>query len=116
MSMKTLPEIHKLVVEGNKASFVVHLSEDLFYFQGHFPDMEILPGVVQIHWAVTWGRQFLDAGEHFSCMDQVKFHKPVMPGDTLTVSLEWSEETALLAFRYSLGDMVVSSGRVGLKP
>lgn len=111
---KKIPEISKLVITENKAEFVAHLAEDLLYFQGHFPDTAILPGVAQVHWAVLWGRELLGADGAFAGMDQVKFHMPAKPGDDLNILLEWSSEKSRLSFKYSLAGQVVSSGRVRL--
>lgn len=108
------PELTGLSLVASRADFTFHLSENLLYFQGHFPKTPILPGVVQIHWAILWAQRLLDAGEKFSGMSQVKFHRPAKPGDQLSVSLDWNREKSLLSYRYSHVESAVSSGRIWL--
>lgn len=112
--MKTaeLPEVTDLRVEGHQVLLAARMPEELLYFRGHFPDTAILPGVVQIHWAMLWGRQYLNIDGRFAGMTQVKFHLPVRPGDRLQVSLNWHAGDSLLFFQYSLCGRTVSSGRI----
>ena len=115
--MKTsgdLPEISGLHIVGSQAEFTICLPENLLYFQGHFPEEPILPGVVQIHWAMLLGQRLLNSSKKFIGMSQIKFHMPAKPGDELDVFLDWNLEKSLLCFRYSLAKKVVSSGRIRL--
>lgn len=66
------------------------------FFQGHFPGHPIMPGVLIIEaMAQAGGILLLNAVEnpetklvYFLAIDNVKFRKPVMPGDTLRFELE----------------------------
>ena len=113
-SPSKVPEISELNIVGNQAEFTISLPQNLLYFQGHFPKEPILPGVVQIHWAMLWGKRLLDSSKKFIGMSQIKFHMPAKPGDELDVLLDWNPEKSLLCFRYSLSKNVVSSGRIRL--
>lgn len=61
------------------------------FFQGHFPDAPVMPGVLIIEALAQVGailalREFDDrAGKipFFSGIDQARFRRPVVPGDTL---------------------------------
>ncbi len=63
------------------------------FFQGHFPDNPVMPGVLQIEaMAQTAGIIVLTAfpeeerggnSVYFMTVDEVKFRKPVLPGDVL---------------------------------
>ena len=61
------------------------------FFQGHFPEEPVLPGVLQIEaMAQTGGLLVLSQGEdperystYFMKIDNVKFRQKVVPGDTL---------------------------------
>lgn len=114
MSLAWLPEITGLNITDSRAEFITALPDELLYFKGHFPQEPILPGVVQIHWAILWGQRHFGINKKFIGMKQVKFHLPARPGDELNVLLEWDSERSLLSFRYSLAGKVVSSGRIGL--
>ena len=66
------------------------------FFQGHFPGHPIMPGVLIIEaMAQAGGILLLNAVEnpetklvYFLSIDNVKFRRPVMPGDTLRFELE----------------------------
>jgi beta-hydroxyacyl-ACP dehydratase FabZ len=66
------------------------------YFQGHFPGAPVMPGVLQIEAMAQAGGILaskavtFDPATHvmlFMAIDQVKFRKPVVPGDQLHVEV-----------------------------
>lgn len=65
------------------------------FFQGHFPDAPVMPGVLQIEALAQVGailalREFEDRDEKipfFSGIDKARFRRPVVPGDTLTLEV-----------------------------
>lgn len=92
----------------------VEIPPTLLWFQGHFPGRPILPGVVQMDWAVHWGREELGlpllAAQEF----QIKFKSVIAPGDRLTLALRHDEAKGRLSFEYRRGGDVCSSGTVFL--
>ncbi len=65
------------------------------YFQGHFPGHPVMPGVLQVEaMAQATSLLMLRQPEHvgklgyFMSADNVKFRKPVMPGDTLFIHVD----------------------------
>ena len=66
------------------------------FFQGHFPGVPIMPGVLIVEaMAQTGGLLLMDKLEgvenkvvYFMTMDEVKFRRPVTPGDTLVFEVE----------------------------
>lgn len=85
-----------LSFEGNtKAVACKNVSINEPYFQGHFPNHPIMPGVLQVEAmaqlaSILLLRNAENAGKlgYFMSMDKVKFRKPVVPGDTLVISVE----------------------------
>jgi 3-hydroxyacyl-[acyl-carrier-protein] dehydratase len=65
------------------------------FFQGHFPDAPVMPGVLQIEALAQVGailalREFEDRNNKipfFSGIDKARFRRPVFPGDTLTLEV-----------------------------
>lgn len=90
----------------------VRVPYDLAIFDGHFPTIPILPGVVQVDWAVDLARTHLRVGGRFKGITATKFRRLVRPGMTLVLALEHRPESGELRFEYSLGDALVSIGRV----
>jgi len=74
---------------------IKNVSNDEFYFTGHFPDEPVMPGVLQIEaMAQTGGILVLNTVPDpenyltfFLKIDNVKFRKKVVPGDVLVMKL-----------------------------
>jgi UDP-3-O-[3-hydroxymyristoyl] N-acetylglucosamine deacetylase/3-hydroxyacyl-[acyl-carrier-protein] dehydratase len=66
------------------------------FFPGHFPGHPVMPGVLIVEaMAQTGGMMLMDSVEdpeskvvYFMSLDNVKFRKPVVPGDQLRFELE----------------------------
>jgi acyl-coenzyme A synthetase/AMP-(fatty) acid ligase/3-hydroxymyristoyl/3-hydroxydecanoyl-(acyl carrier protein) dehydratase len=98
--------------DGHKVVLDLHVAPSLAHFAGHFPGLPIVPGVVQIDWAVRYGREHLAIDGHFSGLESVKFLALVFPGTNLRLALRWDPRTRYLAFSYSAGQRKVSAGRI----
>jgi 3-hydroxymyristoyl/3-hydroxydecanoyl-(acyl carrier protein) dehydratase len=83
-------------------------------FAGHFPGQPILPGVVQIDWAVRLGAEYLGAGCSIAVDFQVKFRRVIRPGAGVELTLRLAPEKNSLSFEYRHGGEVASVGRVKL--
>ncbi len=78
-------------VSGEKIIGIKNVTINEPFFQGHFPEHPIMPGVLIIEaMAQTGGIMLLNTCEnpeeyiaYFAAIDNVKFRKPVIPGDTL---------------------------------
>jgi acyl-CoA synthetase (AMP-forming)/AMP-acid ligase II len=88
----------------------LRLDPALHWFEGHFPEAAVLPGVVQLHWAVEQGRQRLGLKGAFSGLKQLKFSRPLLPGDEPL--LEIQAEPGGLRFSYDTQRGRHCSGRV----
>ncbi len=100
--MKILPHRYPFLmvdrvtkIEGNKITAVKNVSANEPYFQGHFPNHPIMPGVLQLEaMAQVAGILTLKQAENFGKLayfmaaDSVKWRKPVRPGDTLVIEVE----------------------------
>jgi 3-hydroxymyristoyl/3-hydroxydecanoyl-(acyl carrier protein) dehydratase len=88
---------------------------DLRYFDGHFPDAPVVPGIVQIKWAVELARRYLGTGLGFGGMEALKFRRAMTPGTRATLALEYTESSGKLRFAFASADVRYSSGRVLLR-
>jgi len=85
---------------------------DLAIFDGHFPAIPIVPGVVQVGWAIGLARSHLPLGGNFSGITATKFRRLVQPGMSLVLTLDVQPGSRQLRFDYSFDGAVVSTGRV----
>lgn len=74
------------------------------FFQGHFPDDPVMPGVLQIEAMAQVGGVLLNRREsreglisYFLAIDNAKFRKIVRPGDQLRIEVE------ILRWRLGMG-------------
>lgn len=86
---------------------------DLAHFSGHFPQTPVLPGVVQIDWAISLARELISGlPPCFRGMEVLKFQQLARPGDRLQLTLRFDPERSKLHFAYRNGDAACSSGRI----
>lgn len=109
------PEV--LAQEQHDGETHLHLaiSGDLVYFNGHFPQTPVLPGVVQVDWAIALGQALLDRPRRFAGMEVLKFQQLVRPGDQLLLTLRFDTDKGKLYFAYSNAGAPCSSGRILLE-
>jgi UDP-3-O-[3-hydroxymyristoyl] N-acetylglucosamine deacetylase/3-hydroxyacyl-[acyl-carrier-protein] dehydratase len=97
------------------------------FFEGHFPGHPVMPGVLQVE-AMAQVASILmlkltksGSGRlgYFVSADEVKFRKPVFPGDTLVISAELTKtrgkQLAKLKCSCSVNDSVVSECELMLR-
>ena len=82
-------------IEGNHIVGIKNVTINEPYFQGHFPGHPIMPGVLQLEaMAQVAGIVMLKSAEnagkiaYFMSAEDVKWRKPVLPGDVLVIDVE----------------------------
>jgi UDP-3-O-[3-hydroxymyristoyl] N-acetylglucosamine deacetylase/3-hydroxyacyl-[acyl-carrier-protein] dehydratase len=82
-------------IQGNRIVAIKNVSINEPFFQGHFPGHPIMPGVLQLEAiAQTAGLLMLRKPEndrqlaYFMSAENVKWRKPVQPGDVLFIEVE----------------------------
>jgi 3-hydroxymyristoyl/3-hydroxydecanoyl-(acyl carrier protein) dehydratase len=102
------------ILSENKDGKTVELSiafpKDSVYFDGHFPKMSILPGVAQIHWAITLAAEQFDLQPNVKQMTAIKFSSLIRPDIEIRLRLEYKEDKGQILFAYYNGDTKHSSG------
>ncbi|MDH3265491.1 MAG: hypothetical protein OEM25_00875 [Gammaproteobacteria bacterium] len=106
------PDIIAVSVEALRADLDITAPDELFFFQGHFPGQPILPGVVQVHWAIELARNYLGLKPTFTGIEALKFHNVIKPRTKLRLTLEKSEQTGKLHFSFVSEMGMHSQGRI----
>lgn len=83
------------LIEGKSAKGVKNVTINEYFFQGHFPDEPIMPGVLIIEAIAQLGAIIVmsnpankDKTAYFGGLDKVKFRYKVVPGDVLRIETE----------------------------
>jgi acyl-coenzyme A synthetase/AMP-(fatty) acid ligase/3-hydroxymyristoyl/3-hydroxydecanoyl-(acyl carrier protein) dehydratase len=85
---------------------------DLLYFDGHFTVAPVLPGVVQVDWAIHYGRLHLGLAGSFGGINALKFQQMIRPGVPVQLELVWDPVKGSLNFRYFSEAGAHASGRI----
>jgi acyl-coenzyme A synthetase/AMP-(fatty) acid ligase/3-hydroxymyristoyl/3-hydroxydecanoyl-(acyl carrier protein) dehydratase len=111
-----LPDVLGEHVEGDQISLRCRVPEQLCYFDGHFDGQPIVPGVVQMNWAMHYAAQHFGVVTDAAAMQAIKFHNVMFPNDEFVMDLSHDREANRVTFRLALDEKAYSSGRVVLAP
>lgn len=87
------------IVPGKGATGIKNVTMNEWFFQGHFPEFPVMPGVLIIEAMAQTGAAFVvrttnmdtksgDKITYFMSIEEAKFRKPVLPGDTLELKVQ----------------------------
>lgn len=109
--MTSRPEVLALRRSGPGFELDLRIPPALTYFADHFPRFPMLPGVVQLDWAIAYGREHLDLPGGFRGFGNLKFQHPILPGARITLELA-TEKPGELSFTYRNAQRTCSSGTI----
>jgi acyl-coenzyme A synthetase/AMP-(fatty) acid ligase/3-hydroxymyristoyl/3-hydroxydecanoyl-(acyl carrier protein) dehydratase len=92
--------------------YELRVPANLVHFAGHFPGLPILPGVVQIDWAVQLGAEHWPEVRSMLAIERLKFMAPVPPGAILHLTLARDAVRRKMRFAFRLGERDSASGIV----
>lgn len=110
----TYPQVVNVLTRPCGLALKLRVPATLDWFRGHFPHCPILPGVVQVAWAVFYGEQHFGFDPAVERVVGLKFLRVIRPGAELDLELEWSDSERALGFRFSEGESTCSLGRLVL--
>lgn len=83
---------------GKSITAIKYVKEEEYYFQGHFPERKVMPGVLQVEALAQAGAiAVLSLPENkgklafFGSIKEAKFKHQVVPGDTLTLKVTFEK-------------------------
>ena len=109
-----LPQLRELERQAQRVLLEVTAPASLLYFDGHFDVAPILPGVVQVDWAIHYGRQYFKLPTQFRGINALKFQQVIHPDTPVQLELVHDTIKGSLQFRYLSEAGQHASGRVML--
>ena len=97
-------------IEEQKIELSLEIPSELIYFDGHFPDLPILAGVVQIQWARKQAEELLGIDKPFAGMEAIKFQQVIQPGNQVSLHLHY--KNGKLNFKYQSETGSHAAGRL----
>lgn len=107
-----VPHLRLIERDGQRVELEMIVPPNLFYFDGHFTEAPILPGVVQVDWAISNGRRYFDLPPDFQAINALKFQNVIQPDNPITLELVHDMQKHSLNFRYFSLNGQHSSGRI----
>jgi 3-hydroxymyristoyl/3-hydroxydecanoyl-(acyl carrier protein) dehydratase len=109
-----LPVIQNTLFTEHDARLDGFVPAHLYYFNGHFPDFPIVPGIVQIKWAIRFAEKWFGFDVEPRGLEAIKFRNPMKPGAPFSLRLLRGETPShrFLDFSFFNGDKVYGSGKI----
>lgn len=111
-----MPTVISATSDADKlvASLQLAIDPDLDGFDGHFDAAPIVPGVLQIYWALQFANTYLRPVSPLDIanLEAIKFQHLMTPG--IEVRLELELANAKLQFVFAAADKRYSSGKIAI--
>lgn len=108
----TMPPCELQHRDADTVVLTLDIVPDLLYFDGHFTAAPVLPGVVQLDWAIDFGRRYFDLPANFKSIHALKFQQVVRPATTITLELQQDQARGRLCFRFHSANGQHASGQI----
>ena len=110
------PEVISMTRSEDQVELSLMIPPALLYFRGHFPNFAILPGIVQLDWAIQYGNRHFELGDVSPTTIRIKFRKPIRPDHRVTLTLKYLRARKGIEFNYADAEGACSSGKIGFEP
>ena len=95
---------------GDTLHYELRVPPTLVHFAGHCPGLPLLPGVVQVDWAMRLAAEHVPAVRAVASIDRLKFMAPVAPGAVLQLTLAHEAARRRVQFAYRMNGRDCASG------
>lgn len=110
-----LPRVLQSANLDNGIRLLLEINGSLSAFEGHFDSAPIIPGVIQIQWALNFNNQYLSPITPLAIerIDALKFQQVIQPNSEVELQLERVDNK--LVFSFSSNEQKHSSGKFLVK-
>ncbi|QHJ12082.1 Tyrocidine synthase 3 [Paraglaciecola mesophila] len=106
------PIVKSLERVENTLTIQCHIPPEIRYFNGHFDNTPILPGVVQVHWAHKLAKAHFAELNHFYRLEVIKFSQVIQPNENVEIQLTFNSLKQQVTFSFQSEKGIHSSGRI----
>lgn len=114
MIKSILPTVQAFHSQENEATWRLFVDANLEYFNGHFPEQAVLPGVTQLDWAIRLGCEHFGYDAQVATLEVLKFQQLLLPDTEVELAISHNPAKQKLSFIYSNGEQRFASGRICL--
>jgi acyl-coenzyme A synthetase/AMP-(fatty) acid ligase len=118
-SLVTEPELVRESRSDRALERTLRVPRDLSFLEGHFPGFPVVPGVVQLRWALRLAADLLGQEPVLASVEALKFRELLRPGDEFRAAVDLSPSGDAFEFRLESSDpatpRVFSTGRCVLR-
>lgn len=114
MKPSTVATIVEQEATASTLVLTVIFPRSYLYFQGHFPQIPLLPAVAQIDYVMAWVNRQFGLAITMSEMPRVKFMRPIRPDIMILVTISLNREKSSIDFSFTDKDQTIkySSGKI----
>jgi len=112
MIKSSLPSILSTHVEDEAVEWRIFIDADLPFFDGHFPEQAILPGVTQLDWAIRMGCEHFNYPVEVATLEVLKFQQLMLPNSEVSLKISQNSSKTKLLFSYFDDEKRFASGRI----
>lgn len=106
------------VVERTEDSVLLafRIEEKCDFFDGHFPEIHLVPAVAQIDTMINLANKYLGTSRFFVSAKRIKFSAPVLPNTDLHLSMKFNKEKNAIVYKLTTAaeDKTFSSGTLAV--
>ncbi len=106
-----IPTVKNTKKQSDKVEFLLSFPKSALYFQGHFPQIAILPGFTQVHFAMFFAKKYWSFTDDLTHIKKLRFSKIITPETDISLTIEYFSPQKI-TFRYFLADATHSSGEI----
>lgn len=100
------------ILAADTVEWSLRIPEDLYFFQGHFPQAAIVPGVALTQWAIQFAAEQFQRAAKIDALSTLKFQQVLRPGEEVVLEIRDQPDKGSTQFRYYRGDIAHASGRI----
>ncbi|QSX33925.1 thioester dehydrase [Shewanella avicenniae] len=112
MTKPPLPTVIEHHSEPSCATWLMQIDAEHPAFAGHFPEHPIVPGVVQLDWAVSLGCAHFGYSAAVAQIEVLKFQQLILPNTQFTLTINHDAAKRKLLFSVTAGERRFASGRI----